>query len=85
MVPNEKKHYLKGLYGKSPIDIDEEFRKSIIGDQEVITDRPANHLEPQFETLKEEIKHISSTDEDVLTYILFPQVGKKFLEQKYNK
>lgn len=79
MVPNEIKDYLKGLYGKTPVEVDEAFRKSIIGDAEVITDRPANHLEPAFAKYKAEIGDLARCDEDVLTYALFPQVAKDFL------
>lgn len=85
MVPNEIKDYLKGLYGKTPVDVDEAFRKSIIGDAEVITDRPANHLEPAFAKYKAEIGDLARCDEDVLTYALFPQVSKDFLTKKYSK
>ena len=85
MVPNEIKDYLKGLYGKTPVDVDEAFRKSIIGDAEVITDRPANHLEPAFAKYKAEIGDLARCDEDVLTYALFPQVAKDFLSKKYSK
>lgn len=85
MVPNEIKDYLKGLYGKTPVEVDEAFRKSIIGDAEVITDRPANHLEPAFGKYKAEIGNLARCDEDVLTYALFPQVAKDFLAKKYSK
>ena len=85
MVPNEIKDYLKGLYGKSPVEIDEAFRKSIIGDAEVIADRPANHLEPALDKYKAEVGDLARTEEDVLTYALFPQVAKDFLAKKYNK
>ena len=85
MVPNEIKDYLKGLYGKSPVEIDEDFRKSIIGDAEVISDRPANHLAPALENYKKEIGNLAKTEEDVLTYALFPQVAKEFLTKKYAK
>jgi len=84
MVPNEIKDYLKGLYGKSPIEIDPKFRESIIGDADVITDRPANHLEPALDKFKKEIGDLAKTEEDVLTYALFPQVAKEFLQKKYN-
>ena len=85
MVPNEIKDYLKGLYGKTPVEVDEAFRKSIIGDSEVITDRPANHLEPALDKYRAEIGDLARTEEDILTYALFPQVAKDFLVKKYNK
>lgn len=85
MVPNEIKDYLKGQYGKTPAPVDEEFRHSIIGDDEVIDFRPADRLEPEFEKLKKELADLAKNDEDVLTYALFPQVGKEYLEKKYTK
>ena len=85
MVPNEIKDYLKGLYGKTPVEVDDAFRKSIIGDAEVITDRPANHLEPALDKYRAEVGDLARTEEDVLTYALFPQVAKDFLAKKYNK
>ncbi|WBW49288.1 oxaloacetate decarboxylase subunit alpha [Peptoniphilus equinus] len=83
MVPNEVKDYLKGLYGKTPVPVDEAFRQSIIGDAEVITDRPANHLQPGLPKSIEEVGDIAQSQEDILTYTLFPEVGRKFLEYKY--
>ena len=85
MVPNEIKDYLKGLYGKTPVEVDDAFRRSIIGDAEVITDRPANHLEPALDKYRAEVGDLARTEEDVLTYALFPQVAKDFLAKKYNK
>ena len=85
MVPNEIKDYLKGLYGKTPVEVDDAFRRSIIGDAEVITDRPANHLEPALDKYRAEVGDLARTEEDVLTYALFPQVAKNFLAKKYNK
>ena len=82
VVSNEVKAYLLGSYGQSPVPIQESVRRSIIGDQEVITDRPANHLPPEFETLKAELGDLARSDEDVLTYALFPKVGKEFLLKK---
>lgn len=83
MVPNEVKDYLHGKYGKTPVPVDDAFRFQIIGDDEVITDRPADHLEPEFEKLKAELGDLARNDEDVLTYALFQQVGKAYLEKKY--
>lgn len=82
MVSNEIKAYLAGEYGRSPVPINEAFRQSIIGDAPVIKDRPANHLEPELATLSAEIGDLAKNEEDVLTYALFPQVGKKYLEQR---
>lgn len=83
MVPKEIKEYVRGLYGMSPAPIKDEIRKKIIGDEEVITKRPADLLEPEIEKGKNEIGDLAASLEDVLSYILFPQVAKKFFEDKY--
>jgi oxaloacetate decarboxylase alpha subunit len=85
MVPKEISEYVHGFYGKSPAPVDPEVQKKIIGDDPVITHRPADDIPPQFELLKEKYKHLIQSDEDVLTCALFEQVAVKFLENKYKK
>ena len=83
MVPKEIKDYLHGLYGAAPAPIDPEIQKKVIGDDEVITYRPADKIEPQFEMYKEKYKDLVRSDEDVLTCALFEQKAVKFLTAKY--
>lgn len=80
LCPGEVKDYVRGLYGKSPAPIDPDISSRIIGNNEVITVRPADLLRPGWEKGKQEMQNISNKDEDVLTYILFPQVAIKFFE-----
>lgn len=82
MVTEETKSYLKGMYGKPPGPVNEEIRKAVLGEEEPITCRPADLLEPEFDKLKEEIKDLARNDEDVLIYALFPQAGREFLEKR---
>ena len=82
MVPKEINEYLHGKYGASPAPIDEEIRKKIIGEDKVITYRPADDLKPEFASLKKEYKDIVKTDEDVLSIALFGDVAIKFLEKR---
>ena len=84
LVPNEIKDYLHGKYGKAPAEINQEVLHKIIGDDEVITCRPADLLEPEFEGLKEKYKDIARCDEDVLSLALFEKVAVEFLTKKYN-
>lgn len=84
MVAKEIKDYLHGKYGKAPAPVDSEIAKSIIGDDEVITCRPADLLAPEFEALKEKYKDIARCDEDVLSLALFENVAIEFLNKKYN-
>ncbi|MGK0468882.1 pyruvate carboxylase subunit B, partial [Clostridium sp.] len=82
IIPKEIKEYVRGLYGKSPVPISEDIIKKIIGNEEVVVVRPADLLKPGFEKAKEEIGDLAKSDEDVLSYALFEQVAKKFLEEK---
>ncbi|MDI9540402.1 MAG: oxaloacetate decarboxylase subunit alpha [Bacillota bacterium] len=84
MTAKEIKDYLQGRYGKTPAEVDPEIRKKIIGDDEVISCRPADLLKPEFEELKEKYQDIARTDEDVLSLALFEQVAADFLQRKYN-
>ena len=80
MVPKESKALLRGEYGKLPGEVNEEVRKKAIGNDEVITCRPADLLEPELEKYAAEMKEkgIGKSYEDVLSYALFPQVAEKF-------
>ncbi len=82
MVPKEINDYLHGKYGKAPAPVDEEIRKKIIGDDPVITHRPADDLKPEFESLKKQYKKVAKSDEDVLSIALFGDVALKFLEKR---
>ena len=85
MVTKEFKALVKGEYGKTPVEISDEFRKKIIGDEEPIKCRPADLIENELDTLREKVKPWYTQDEDVLTYALFEQVAVKFFENRKNK
>ncbi len=85
MVTKEFKGVVRGEYGTTPIPIDPEFQKKIIGDEEPITCRPADLLEPELETLKKECAKWMEQDEDVLSYAQFPKVAVDFFEKRANK
>ena len=84
MVTKESKGLVRGEYGKVPGKVNEEVRKKAIGDDEVITCRPADLIEPELEKYKEESKGLARSEEDVLSYALFPQVATKFFEARNN-
>ena len=84
MVPKESKALLRGEYGRLPGEVNEEVRHKCIGDDKVITCRPADLLEPELEKYREESKDIARCEEDVLSYALFPQVARKFMEARNN-
>jgi pyruvate carboxylase subunit B len=81
-VTKEVKDYVHGLYGKSPAPVSHDIQKLIIGDDAVITIRPADLLEPAYEKMKEEAEKagLVKKEEDVLTYILYPAIAPSFLK-----
>lgn len=85
MVTKEFKGIVKGEYGKTPVPIDPEFRKRIIGDEKPIECRPADLLEPELEKLRKECAEWCEQPEDVLSYAQFGQVAVKFFENRRNR
>ena len=82
VVPKEIKDYVRGYYGSTPAPIDKIVQKKIIGDEEVITCRPADLIEPSMKQFKQEIGKLAKSEEDVLMYALFPENARKFLEER---
>ena len=83
-ILQETKNYLKGMYGMPPGIVDSNLLKKALGDEKPVTCRPADLLEPSYEKVKAEISDISTNEEDIMTYAMFPEVGRKFLEAKKN-
>lgn len=77
----EVKEYVKGFYGRPPAPIDPEIAHKIIGDEETISCRPADLLEPELEKFQKEGEELGiiKKEEDVLTFALYPAVAQKFL------
>ncbi|HEX7713782.1 MAG TPA: oxaloacetate decarboxylase subunit alpha [Bacillota bacterium] len=80
VVPKEIRDYVKGLYGRPPAPIDPEIKKIVIGDEEPITHRPADDLEPLLDKARKEIMPYYQQEEDVLSYVLFPEVAMEFFK-----
>ncbi|HAG45098.1 MAG TPA: oxaloacetate decarboxylase subunit alpha [Clostridium sp.] len=85
MVLKEVKAYCKGEYGRSPGKINEEVMKKALGDDYPIKGRFADSLEPAFEKTKEVLKDKISTNEDVLSYLAFPQIAEEFFKNRASK
>ncbi|HBL35990.1 MAG TPA: oxaloacetate decarboxylase subunit alpha [Firmicutes bacterium] len=89
VLPKEIKDYVRGFYGRPPGPIDPEVQKLIIGDEKPITSRPADELAPQLETARKELlaidQHYYQQEEDVLSYILFPEVALDFFKYRAGK
>jgi len=80
MVPKEIKEYVRGMYGRPSVAIKPEIIEKIIGDQEVITCRPADLIEPLMTIEREKIKEYIEEEEDVLSYVLFPNVALDYFK-----
>lgn len=82
VITSETKNYLKGYYGKPPAAINEDIQAKVLGNEEVIRVRPADLIEPELSKDYEEIKGYTLSDEDLLTYVLFPKVAVEFFKDR---
>ncbi len=81
-ITNEVKLYLQGRYGEAPGAINQTVRELAIGDQEIIHCRPADLIPDEMEKLRSEIEGVAKSEEDVLTYAMFPDLGQTFLQER---
>ncbi len=81
-ITNEVKRYLLGHYGASPAPVNQELRQRAVGSEETIDVRPADLLPPELDRLRREIGTLAASEEDVLTYAMFPEIGRTFLEER---
>ncbi len=84
-ISKEVKAYIRGEYGRAPGEIDKDLQKKVLGDEQPITCRFADTLEPGFEKAKKEIGALVHSDEDVLSYIAFPTQAEAFLKEREEK
>ena len=85
IVPKEIKDYVRGFYGKPPAPIDPKVQKKIIGDEKPITTRPADQLQPALNKIPDDVKPYIESEEDKLTYALFPQIALEFFKKRKAK
>jgi pyruvate carboxylase subunit B len=81
-VTNEVKNYLLGQYGKAPAAVNPDVKNLAVGSSEVITCRPADLLEDEMDKLRAESENLAKSEEDVLTYAMFPDLAKTFLQER---
>lgn len=81
-ITNEVKRYLQGGYGAAPAPVNEELKKRAIGNEAVIEGRPADLLQPEMAKIKTEIGELALTEEDILTYAMFPDLARDYLQQR---
>ena len=78
----ESKMLLQGKYGRLPGEVNEEIRKQALGDEEVISCRPADLLANEMDELRKNVADIAKSEEDVLSCALFPQVAPDFIKKR---
>jgi pyruvate carboxylase subunit B len=81
-VTTEIKNYLQGRYGKAPGEVNSQVRNIAIGNAEVITCRPADQMQDEMEKLRGEIENVTKSEEDILTYAMFPELARTFFLQE---
>jgi len=81
-ITNEVKLYLQGRYGRAPGQVNRMLRQQAIGNEDVIEVRPADLLEPEMENLRGQIGELAKSEEDVLIYAMFPEIGRDFLADR---
>ena len=79
---NEVKLYLQGRYGKTPGPVNEDIRRQAIGDTPLLARRPADLLADELDKLREDIGNLVKSEEDVLTFAMFPDLGRTYLQER---
>jgi oxaloacetate decarboxylase alpha subunit len=83
IVPDEMKAYLRGRYGAAPGPVSREVILRVLGDEEPIHVRPADLVTETLEDYREEIGDLARSEEDLLSYALFPQTARPYLERHH--
>ncbi len=81
-ITNEVKNYFLGQYGKAPAAVNADIKSLAVGDSVVIDCRPADLLPPEMEKLKSDTEGLAKSEEDVLTFAMFPDLAKTFLQER---
>jgi pyruvate carboxylase subunit B len=81
-ITNEVKLYLQGRYGRAPATVNPTLQQQAIGNEELVECRPADLLKPELKRLVQEIGAVATSEEDTLTYAMFPEIGRAFLEHR---
>ena len=81
-ITNEVKLYLQGGYGKAPGTVKPTLQQEAVGKEDLIECRPADLLKPELDQLRNDVGSLAGSDEDVLTYAMFPEIGRQFLEHR---
>ena len=83
IVPDEMKAYLRGRYGAAPGPVSAEIIERVLGDERPISVRPAELVDETLDDVRAEVGDLARSDEDVLSYALFPQTARTYLERHH--
>lgn len=84
VVPDEMKAYLRGRYGLAPGPMSPDIMRRVLGDEQPISGRPADSIDETLEQYREEIGSLARSEEDVLSYALFPNTARNFFERRHS-
>ena len=85
VVAMETRNYVMGLYGEPPGPISDDMKNKVLGKKEPISCRPADLLKPGLERARKEAGSLATSEEDVLSYALFPEIAKEFFLSRNSK
>jgi len=81
-ITNEVKRYLQGGYGRPPAPVNPDVQKRAIGNEQPMEDRPADALKPEMDKLRKDIGELAKTEDDIMIFAMFPDLGREFLKQR---
>jgi oxaloacetate decarboxylase alpha subunit len=84
LLSRETEDIVRGMYGKTPAPISKDLVKRVLGEREPVSGRPADYLEPELERHRRDAGDLAESDEDVVSYALFPQVSKAYFEVRHD-
>ncbi|MBR3312492.1 MAG: oxaloacetate decarboxylase subunit alpha, partial [Solobacterium sp.] len=84
-ISKEVKAYLRGEYGKAPGEISQDLVKKALGDEKPYEGRFDDTIEPEIPGAKAYLKDLAESEEDVLSYVAFPQQAEAFLKERREK
>ncbi|MBC7106271.1 MAG: acetyl-CoA carboxylase biotin carboxyl carrier protein [Firmicutes bacterium] len=82
IIPQALRAYFQGFYGQPPGPLDPDVRRQALGDREPLAGRPGASLEPGLPRAREEAGRLAASEEDLLTYALFPDLARKYFSAR---
>ena len=87
-ISTEVKNYFKGEYGIAPAPVSQELQAKILGEGGQPVDcriEDSKRTGEDFAKAKEALGDLAKTEEDIMSYICFPNQAKAFLEDRKAK